>query len=83
MLRGKRFARKTRRGHVVTVQREHYLRDDIACGCAGCTVCMSGAAGQVEGVKFCLDRSHTILVPDTNVALHQVGDVCMIVQFEN
>ena len=37
--KGKRFARKTKQGGVVTVHREHYVRDDIWCSIQGCAVC--------------------------------------------
>jgi exosome complex exonuclease DIS3/RRP44 len=35
MLRAKKFAKKTRKGAIVTENQEHYLRDDIACGLQG------------------------------------------------
>jgi exosome complex exonuclease DIS3/RRP44 len=58
MLKAKRFARKTKRGGVVTVHREHYLRDDIWCGVVACPVCK--CANPVLSPKM-------LLVPDTNV----------------
>lgn len=33
------FVKKSRRGNVVLAAREHYLRDDLACGAFGCTLC--------------------------------------------
>ena len=39
MLSHKTFLKKTRRGKVIKVVREHYLRDDIGCGVRGCQDC--------------------------------------------
>ncbi|KAJ1650843.1 exosome catalytic subunit dis3 [Dispira simplex] len=39
MLRSKAFMKKTRKGNVVRVEREHYLRDDIVCSVDGCNRC--------------------------------------------
>ena len=39
MLSHKTFMKKTRRGKVIKVVREHYLRDDIGCGVRGCQDC--------------------------------------------
>ena len=39
MLAQKTFIKKTRRGNVIKVVREHYLRDDIYCGSPLCQVC--------------------------------------------
>ncbi len=39
MLRNKSFAKKTRKGGVLLVQREVYLRDDIPCGSTLCELC--------------------------------------------
>ncbi len=74
MLKTKIFVKKTRRGGVVRVVREHYLRDDIYCGAAHCNLC--------EQEKRVLERcpiSYSALckfphyiIPDTNVVLHQV-----------
>ncbi|KAJ1674883.1 exosome catalytic subunit dis3, partial [Spiromyces aspiralis] len=36
MLRSKAFVKRTRKGNVVRVVKEHYLRDDIHCGFSGC-----------------------------------------------
>ncbi|KAL2609132.1 hypothetical protein R1flu_027705 [Riccia fluitans] len=66
MLQSKSFVKKTRHGKVLKVVREHYLRDDIACGTISCTVC--------DNSKACLSSSSgQIIVFDTNVALHQIG----------
>merc|ERR1719184_78984 len=39
MLAQKTFIKKTRRGNIIKVVREHYLRDDIWCGSPLCQVC--------------------------------------------
>ena len=39
MLSHKTFLKKTRRGKVIKVVREHYLRDDLGCGIRGCPEC--------------------------------------------
>jgi hypothetical protein len=38
MLTQKTFVRKTRRGNIIKIVREHYLRDDIWCGSPICKV---------------------------------------------
>ena len=40
MLRKKSFVKKTRKGNIVQIQREHYLRDDIGCGSLLCDACL-------------------------------------------
>jgi exosome complex exonuclease DIS3/RRP44 len=47
------------------VVREHYLRDDIACGALFCPTCDKSRAKLRETAR-------NIVVIDTNVALHQV-----------
>ncbi|KAI5066926.1 hypothetical protein GOP47_0017454 [Adiantum capillus-veneris] len=65
MLQSKAFMKKTKRGQVVKVVREHYLRDDISCGALCCPSCDKEAA--------CLSTSATnILILDTNVTLHHI-----------
>ena len=39
MLTTQTFLKKTRRGNVIKVVREHYLRDDIYCGSSACSDC--------------------------------------------
>ena len=39
MLKTQTFLKKTRRGNVIKVVREHYLRDDIYCGSSECNNC--------------------------------------------
>jgi hypothetical protein len=79
MLHKKSFVRKTRRGNVVKVVREHYLRDDIWCGIPGCTRC----AGQQSPKLLLLSKENDVGAEDghtlpfyallhDSVLLHQV-----------
>jgi exosome complex exonuclease DIS3/RRP44 len=52
----------TRKGNVVKIVKEHYLRDDIYCGLP-CSVCL-----QTEHPLLL----EPVLIPDTNVFMHQV-----------
>ncbi|KAI9018441.1 hypothetical protein DFJ74DRAFT_699635 [Hyaloraphidium curvatum] len=74
MLRGRSFAKKTRTGQVVNVVREHYLRDDIPCSIRGCPACAVQEATLTEpmGVEATAPQGLYLLVPDTNVFLHQI-----------
>eukprot|EP00873_Tetraselmis_striata_P021093 jgi/Tetstr1/441357/TSEL_029608.t1 len=65
MLTRRSFVKKTHKGAVVKVVREHYLRDDIWCGAADCQRCGQASAKLAGGTQF-------YLVIDTNVALHQI-----------
>lgn len=68
------FYRKTKKGNIIKIVREHYLRDDVWCGLDGC--------GSCEGEERPLDvlttsdsslvRKPHHLIIDTNVALHQI-----------
>ena len=65
MLRTKAFVKRSKKGGVVKVVREHYLRDDITCGCALCSVC------QQENATIPATAPR-ITVIDTNIALHNM-----------
>ncbi|XP_038055704.1 exosome complex exonuclease RRP44-like [Patiria miniata] len=74
MLTSKSFVKKTKRGSVIKVVREHYLRDDIWCGSEVCDICLQEAPvlerhPQIDS-DLC-DFPHYVL-PDTNVLLHQI-----------
>ena len=74
MLTSKTFMRKTKKGAVLKVVREHYLRDDVWCGVKGCTLCKQ----QTPVLESCpivesdLCTHPHYLLPDTNVVLHQI-----------
>lgn len=75
MQRQRVFHRITRRGKVLKVVREHYLRDDIGCGAAACTLCSApGASGEgSEGPALSpAPYNNRYLVLDTNAVLHQM-----------
>ncbi|XP_077153363.1 exosome complex exonuclease RRP44 [Ranitomeya variabilis] len=74
MLKSKTFVKKTRSGGILKVVREHYLRDDITCGCHGCDECQQESPVlQMEPVlQSSLCESPHYILPDTNVLLHQV-----------
>lgn len=72
MLRSKAFVKRTRKGNVVKVVKEHYLRDDISCSSTACRNCT-----QSTPVLSAEPRSTSIvgphyLIPDTNVFISQV-----------
>ena len=73
MLASKTFVKKTKKGAVVKVVREHYLRDDVWCGVARCRLCKQQTAvldARPEDVSELCRYPH-FLLPDTNVVLHQ------------
>ena len=84
MLKQKTFIKKTKRGAILKVVREHYLRDDIYCGLPRCPDCPNEAsveAGLTVGPLLTKDfpPSQSSLIPephflivDTNVVLHQL-----------
>ncbi|XP_073436479.1 exosome complex exonuclease RRP44 isoform X2 [Dendrobates tinctorius] len=74
MLKSKTFVKKTRSGGILKVVREHYLRDDITCGCHGCDECQQESPVlQMEPVlQSSLCESPHYILPDTNVLLHQI-----------
>ena len=77
MLKSKTFVKKTRKGGVMKIVREHYLRDDIWCGSEVCTECKQEST--VLQRDACIESNlcsypHYVL-PDTNVVLHQVKNI--------
>ncbi|CEP19826.1 hypothetical protein [Parasitella parasitica] len=73
MLRSKSFVKRTRKGNVVKVVKEHYLRDDISCSSEICKVCSKTPAPILSSTpkgtsKF---KPH-YLIPDTNVFISQL-----------
>ena len=67
MHRNSSFMKRTKRGAVLKVVQEHYLRDDIVCGFAGCAACAAPASG--HGLRS--DAPHLLIV-DTNIVLHSI-----------
>ncbi|XP_062555669.1 exosome complex exonuclease RRP44 [Armigeres subalbatus] len=77
MLTNRVFMKKTRKGGIIKVVREHYLRDDIACGIASCGLC-----GLLTESRTTLDRKPEFcstvfpgphyLMLDTNIILYQI-----------
>ncbi|KAI8908112.1 hypothetical protein DFJ77DRAFT_503502 [Powellomyces hirtus] len=81
MLKTKAFVRKTKRGAVVKVVKEHYLRDDIYCGVPSCRTCLSAQQHHHHAPQAAVltsPRTTTkftsphFIVPDTNVLYHQI-----------
>ncbi|XP_060606193.1 exosome complex exonuclease RRP44-like [Ruditapes philippinarum] len=76
MLTNKIFLKKTKKGSILKIVREHYLRDDISCGSECCESCVHDEKGPVlkekpENPSCQFDKEHYI-IPDTNVVLHQI-----------
>ncbi|KAI8340999.1 exosome complex exonuclease RRP44 [Choanephora cucurbitarum] len=73
MLRSKSFVKRTRKGNVVKVVKEHYLRDDIPCSSEICQACSKVSAPILsdEPRSTTQFRPH-YLIPDTNVFISQL-----------
>lgn len=69
------FLRKTRRGHVLKITHEVYLRADIPCGSRACSQCPIDASTvldhEMKNSNSLIPTGHYILV-DTNIVLQQV-----------
>lgn len=65
MLQSRSFVKKTKKGKVLKVVREHYLRDDIYSGSPLDPECDQSAA------KLSASAPHYVIV-DTNIVLQQV-----------
>ncbi|XP_034253802.1 exosome complex exonuclease RRP44 [Thrips palmi] len=77
MLTTKTFLRKTKRGNILKIVREHYLRDDIWCGSSLCKNCSLKEKDKVLDKEVISNVSSVFsfphyLVLDTNVVLHQI-----------
>ena len=78
MLKAKTFVKKTKRGNIIKVVREHYLRDDLSCGSLLCDKCPHLSPAKLskkQNAESSLFPKAHYLVIDTNVALHQVISV--------
>lgn len=76
MLKNRTFVKKTRKGGVVKVVQEHYLRDDVWCGVIGCPSCQSSDAilqPNCINVQSNLCSNSHFIIPDTNVVCKQVS----------
>lgn len=80
MLAQKTFYKKTRRGKILKIVREHYLRDDISCNSDLCSECSghdentnSGSRLEVKpkSSNSTFKKPHYLLL-DTNVVLDQI-----------
>lgn len=76
MLTNKVFLKKTKKGSVIKIVREHYLRDDISCGSETCNDCDHGPKGpslveDPENKSEIFKKPH-YLIPDSNVVFHQI-----------
>ncbi|CAH1778412.1 unnamed protein product [Owenia fusiformis] len=74
MQHSKVFMKKTKRGSILKIVREHYLRDDIWCGSSMCNICLHEStplqANPSSASSVC--QSPHYLIVDTNVVLHQM-----------
>lgn len=75
MLTQKVFIRKTKRGNILKIVREHYLREDIGCGSVACGKCDTENEKPLQkdfkSATDVVQQAHYV-VPDTNIVLHQV-----------
>ncbi|KAJ3262535.1 exosome catalytic subunit dis3 [Boothiomyces macroporosus] len=62
MLFSKSFIKKTKKGSVIKIVKEHYLRDDIDCGIPSCSSCKTES--QLTDGPY--------IIPDTNMLYHQI-----------
>uniref|UniRef100_A0A8D9BV86 Protein DIS3 homolog n=1 Tax=Cacopsylla melanoneura TaxID=428564 RepID=A0A8D9BV86_9HEMI len=74
MLTSKTFLRKNKRGNVLKIVREHYLRDDLSCGSELCDECDAKEA-ILEKTPTSNSKQYTqshYLLLDTNIILQQI-----------
>ncbi|KAI7867430.1 exosome complex exonuclease RRP44-like protein [Spinellus fusiger] len=72
MLRTKAFVKRTRKGNVIKVVKEHYLRDDITCSSRACSVCDSSVPLLSTDPRTTSTIKPHYLIPDTNVFMNQL-----------
>ncbi|XP_055377546.1 exosome complex exonuclease RRP44 [Condylostylus longicornis] len=72
----RQFLRKTKRGSILKVVREHYLRDDLSCGSKLCKICFELASerklSKDPNIQSTLFPFPHYLVLDTNVVIDQI-----------
>lgn len=76
MLTNKVFLRKNKRGNVLKILREHYLRTDIPCGFENCLNCQNQncyirLSKDPESLSDLVKQPHYLIL-DTNVVLDQI-----------
>ncbi|KAI8970424.1 exosome complex exonuclease RRP44-like protein [Mycotypha africana] len=73
MLRSKAFVKRNRKGNVVKVVKEHYLRDDIPCSSEICRECAKISPPLLSSTPSGTStmKPH-YLIPDTNVFINQL-----------
>ncbi|GLG96173.1 Exosome complex exonuclease RRP44 [Gryllus bimaculatus] len=74
MLTTKTFLKKTKRGNILKIVREHYLREDIWCGSALCDKCPMSEpvlSANPESASELFSFPHYIVL-DTCVVVHQI-----------
>ncbi|CAD5118185.1 DgyrCDS6913 [Dimorphilus gyrociliatus] len=74
MIRSNVFIRKTKRGKILKVVREHYLRDDVYCSFPKCEQCeeekpIFSSNPSVDSKELV---GKYLIIPDSNVVLHQM-----------
>ncbi|XP_068631124.1 exosome complex exonuclease RRP44 isoform X2 [Battus philenor] len=72
----KTFLTKTKRGNILKIVREHYLRSDLLCGSSACNSCPHKDDEFVldatpKSICALFDYDHYLIL-DTNVVLHQI-----------
>ncbi|XP_046384891.1 exosome complex exonuclease RRP44 [Ischnura elegans] len=76
MLKTKTFLTKTKKGNILKIVREHYLRDDIWCGSQFCVICPHKSRDlvleEIPESKSSIFPFPHYLILDTNVVLHQM-----------
>ncbi|ORX84255.1 RNB-domain-containing protein [Anaeromyces robustus] len=83
MLKSRAFVKRTRKGNVIKVIKEHYLRDDIWCSVEGCDKCKQEKIHlSCNPRKTKLSEFPQLIIPDTNIFLHQI-DIIEHVAFTN
>lgn len=83
MLKSRAFVKRTRKGNVIKVIKEHYLRDDIWCSVEGCQKCKQEKIHlSCNPRKTKLSEYPQLIIPDTNIFLHQT-DIIEHVAFTN
>ncbi|KAL9693559.1 hypothetical protein quinque_012844 [Culex quinquefasciatus] len=76
MLTNRVFMKKTRKGGIIKVVREHYLRDDIACGIGSCGLCSTSEGRTLldeapQPGSSAFTAPHYLML-DTNIILYQI-----------